>query len=80
MKAKLKSANGFTRFMLAHGEKLGMTAVLAVAGLLIWKSLGRERLAADKQPHEPAAEGRRRRTANVEQHELGDVPARNRIK
>ena len=30
MKAKLKSANKFTRFLLAHGEKLGMAAVLAV--------------------------------------------------
>src|SRR5262245_33166648 len=50
MKAKLKSANKFTRFMLAHGEKLGMAAVVAIAGLLIYSSLGRERLAADQQP------------------------------
>jgi hypothetical protein len=50
MKAKLKSANKFTRFLLAHGEKLGMLAVLAVAFLLIWSSLGRERLDESKQP------------------------------
>jgi hypothetical protein len=50
MKAKLKSANKFTRFMLAHGEKLGMGAVLVVAFLLIWSSLGRPRLEATKQP------------------------------
>ncbi len=50
MKVKLKSANAVTRFLLAHGEKLGMAAVLAVAFLLIWKSLGRARLEPDKQP------------------------------
>ena len=50
MKVKLKSANAFTRFMLAHGEKLGMAAVLIIAMLLIWSSLGRPRLEADKQP------------------------------
>ena len=50
MQAKLKSASKFTRFMLAHGEKLGMAAVVAVAGLLIWSSLGREQLEADKAP------------------------------
>jgi len=54
MKAKLKNANAITRFLLAHGEKLGMAAVLAVAFLLIWKSLGRERLDANNQPSQLA--------------------------
>ena len=41
MKAKLKGANGFVRFLLQHGEKVGIAAILAVAGMLIWSSLGR---------------------------------------
>jgi hypothetical protein len=49
MKAKLKNANGFARFLLNHGEKLGIAAVLAVAGLLIYRSLGREKLGDEKQ-------------------------------
>jgi hypothetical protein len=52
MKAKLKNANGFVRFLLNHGEKVGIAAILAVAGLLISSSLGREKLGEDKQ-HEP---------------------------
>jgi hypothetical protein len=35
MKAKLKSANKITGLLLAHGEKLGMAAVLVMAGLLL---------------------------------------------
>jgi hypothetical protein len=50
MKAKLKGANGFVRFLLNHGEKIGIAAILLVAGLLIFKSLGREKLGPDKQP------------------------------
>jgi hypothetical protein len=50
MKAKLKGANGFVRFLLQHGEKIGIALVLVVAGLLIFKSLGREKLGPDKQP------------------------------
>jgi hypothetical protein len=50
MKAKLKSANGFVRFLLLHGEKIGIAAILMVAGLLIFKSLGREKLGPEKQP------------------------------
>jgi hypothetical protein len=50
MKAKLKSANKITGFLLAHGEKLGIVAVLVVAGLLIKASLGRERLPEEKFP------------------------------
>jgi hypothetical protein len=50
MQAKLKNVNGFTGFLLAHGEKVGIAAVIVVAGLLVWKSLGREKLGEDKQP------------------------------
>ncbi len=64
MQAKLKSANGFTRFLLAHGEKLGMAAVITVALLLIWKSMGRERLEASRQPENLNSEADRA-TQNV---------------
>ncbi|MBA4106906.1 MAG: hypothetical protein C0485_14235 [Pirellula sp.] len=50
MKAKLKGANGFVRFLLQHGEKVGIAAILAVAGMLIWSSLGRPVVDNTKQP------------------------------
>ena len=50
MKAKLKSANGFVRFLLNHGEKVGIAAILALAGMLIWSSLGRPVIEETKQP------------------------------
>lgn len=50
MKAKLKGANGFVRFLLNHGEKIGIAAILAVAGMLIWSSLGRPVIEESKQP------------------------------
>ncbi len=50
MKSKLKSGNPLVRFMLAHGEKLGIAAILVCAGMLVWSSLGREGLGPDKQP------------------------------
>jgi hypothetical protein len=49
MQTKLKNANGVVRFLLNHGEKLGIAAVLAVAGLLVYASLGREKLDDAKQ-------------------------------
>src|SRR5687768_6910667 len=55
MKAKLKNANAIVRFLLNHGEKLGIAAVLAVAGLLIYKSLGRETLGEANQPDKLSA-------------------------
>ena len=50
MKAKLKGANGFVRFLLQHGEKVGIVAILALAGMLIWSSLGRPVVDATRQP------------------------------
>jgi len=50
MKAKLKGANGFVRFLLQHGEKVGIVAILAVAGMLIWSSLGRPVVDTTRQP------------------------------
>jgi hypothetical protein len=49
MKAKLKNANGAVRFLLNHGEKIGIAAVVVVAGLLVYKSLGREQLGPEMQ-------------------------------
>jgi hypothetical protein len=50
MKAKLKGANGFVRFLLQHGEKIGIAAILVVAGMLVWSSLGRPIVDDSKQP------------------------------
>jgi hypothetical protein len=50
MKAKLKGANGFVRFLLQHGEKIGIAAILLVAGMLIWSSLGRPVVDDTRQP------------------------------
>ena len=77
MKAKLKSASGFTRFMLAHGEKIGMAAVLTVALLLIWKSLGRESLGPDKQPPNLASKAGEA-TTHVSQMSWESFPAEER--
>jgi hypothetical protein len=50
MKAKLKGANGFVRFLLQHGEKIGIAAILLVAGLLVYSSLGRPVVDDTRQP------------------------------
>ena len=54
MKTNLKSGNLLTRFLLAHGEKVGIAAILACAGMLVWSSLGRDRLGPDRQPKQLA--------------------------
>ncbi len=50
MKTKLKGGNAAVRFLLAHGEKVGMAAILACAGLLMWSALGVSRLETGKDP------------------------------
>lgn len=50
MKAKLKSANGLVRFLLAHGEKLGIVLLLGLAGMLFYSSLGRDTLKDTQRP------------------------------
>lgn len=54
MKVKLKNSNAITALLLAHGEKIGIVAIGALALLLVWKSLGREQLGESRQP--PALE------------------------
>ncbi len=44
MKTNLKSGNAVVRFLLGHGEKLGMLGIAVCTGLIIWSALGRERL------------------------------------
>lgn len=50
--AKLKSGNAIVRLLLSHGEKLGMIAILACAGMLFWSALGVDRLTDDQEPED----------------------------
>lgn len=50
MAANLKGGNAIVRFLLNHGEKLGMAAIVVCAGMLIWSAIGRERLGQERQP------------------------------
>lgn len=44
MKTNLKSGNAIVRFLLAHGEKLGIAAIVICTAMIIYSGLGRERL------------------------------------
>lgn len=44
MKSNLKNGNAIVRLLLAHGEKIGILAIVVCTGLIIWSALGRERL------------------------------------
>jgi len=50
MKSNLKGGNAIVRLLLAHGEKIGMVAILACAGLLLWSAMGVPRLDQGKDP------------------------------
>ncbi|TWU28268.1 hypothetical protein [Bythopirellula polymerisocia] len=50
MKANLKGGNAIVRLLLAHGEKLGMIAIVAVAGWLLWSAMNVSRLESGKDP------------------------------
>lgn len=67
MKASLKNSNGFVRFLLRHGEKIGIVVLLAAAGMLFYSSLGRERLSNDQLPSaiETSANSARERVENM---------------
>jgi len=52
MKANLKGGNVVVRFLLAHGEKLGMAGIVVCVGMLAWSAIGRERLGEDQQPED----------------------------
>lgn len=77
MKAKLKGANGFVRFLLQHGEKLGMAAILVVAGLLIYSSLGRPSIESNKQPVELQTKANQAKS-HVEQMSWDGFPVEER--
>jgi len=49
MKANLKGLGGMKHLLLAHGEKLGIVVVGICAAMLVYHSLLRDRLPADKQ-------------------------------
>lgn len=48
MKSNLKGGNAVVRFLLAHGEKIGIGAILICASLLIWSALQVPRLGPGK--------------------------------
>ena len=50
MKNSLKSGNWGVRFLLLHGEKIGVAAIGVCALMLVWSALGRDNLGEDKQP------------------------------
>jgi hypothetical protein len=50
MKSSLKGGNAIVRLLLAHGEKIGIAAILICAGLLIYSALNVPRLEATKTP------------------------------
>jgi hypothetical protein len=49
MKANLKGLGGIKHLLLAHGEKLGIVVVGICAAMMVYHSLFRDRLPADKQ-------------------------------
>ncbi|QDS97996.1 hypothetical protein [Adhaeretor mobilis] len=50
MGKQLKSGNAIVRLLLKHGEKIAMLGIVACAGMLIWSSMGRERLDENNYP------------------------------
>jgi hypothetical protein len=52
MKSGLKGGNAVVRLLLAHGEKIGIAAILLCAGMLIWSALNVPTLEADKTPEQ----------------------------
>jgi hypothetical protein len=50
MKSGLKGGNAIVRLLLAHGEKIGIAAILICAGMLIWSALNVPTLDANQTP------------------------------
>jgi hypothetical protein len=52
MKSGLKGGNAVVRLLLAHGEKIGIAAILLCAGMLIWSALSVPTLDSTQTPDE----------------------------
>jgi hypothetical protein len=52
MKSGLKGGNAVVRLLLAHGEKIGIAAILLCAGMLIWSALSVPTLDATQTPEQ----------------------------
>lgn len=48
--ANLKGGNAVVRFLLAHGEKVGIAAIAACVGLLFWSAIKHDSLGPEEQP------------------------------
>jgi hypothetical protein len=62
MKTNLKGGNAVVRLLLAHGEKIGIAAILICAGLLIYSALNVPRLEAGKDAETLRATANRAKT------------------
>ena len=77
MKTSLKSGNVFVRLLLAHGEKIGIVVFLGCTGMLIYSSLGRDRLGPDEQPDRLVSQARTAQD-KIQQCTWDDVPDPNK--
>ena len=76
MKASLKGLGGFKGMALAHGEKLGMAIVVAIALLLVYKAFQQQSLDANHQPDKLEALINRAK-ATVEEADFAKAPSEN---
>ena len=52
MNTNLKGGNALVRFLLSHGEKIGMLGILACSGMIIWSALGVDHLSEQQTPND----------------------------
>ena len=73
MSTNLKSGNAIVRLLLKHGEKIGILLLLGCAGMLIYSSLGRERLGPNQQPDRLKTSANQA-DSNVRELDPADIP------
>ncbi|MEM8947235.1 MAG: hypothetical protein AAGD11_18825, partial [Planctomycetota bacterium] len=72
MKTKLKSGNAIVRLLLAHGEKIGILAILVCTGLIVWSAMGRERLGREPSQLKNVAKDARSNMVRATWKQLAD--------
>ncbi len=76
--ANLKSGNIVVRFLLSHGEKIGMAVIVVCTGMLIWSAISRERLDDDRDP-ESLRQSVSRAKNHMEQTNWESIPVEERL-